>query len=58
MRDQFLEHLERLLDFLKTVAQCEDMAENYCEGCPVRESCEYVEQRIEELRQSEIYGTD
>ncbi len=53
MRDQFWEHLERLLDFLKTVAQCESMADNYCEGCPVRDSCEYVERKLEEMKEDE-----
>jgi len=35
--------LSRLLDYLKKIAKCEKMADNKCEGCPVKNECMVVE---------------
>ena len=52
MKD-FLKNLEQLLDELKRVANCEEMAlDNNCEYCPVRKQCLEVEKKINYLKEN------
>jgi len=41
--------LSKLLDYLKKIAKCEKMADNECEGCPVKNECKVVEGLFDEI---------